>query len=345
MPNAFYDKWTATRKPWENPLLTPPATAPTGGAASLPGFTQGGMGPFGSVPQVPNPVGTAGDAIAGNLGNLSAIHNILNDIDPTVGTRRGIIDDKLAGRVPEDVEYLLAQRAAERGVGGGSVNADFLKALGLTSLGIQREGGQEAGALANEVLGIQSPMFVTPDQMQQAQYLANVMASSPDPAAAAAAAIALQRMGFNAGNVPTGGGGGGSARSATTPSANVPRATSSYAPTQPSGPGFFGGASSFNPGPGFGGEEFDVPFAPSPTGASYPWAESANQISGLPTPAAGPTDFVSARTGSQFDYSADDYGTGWANFPGFEFMNEIAPAQPSNFVEARTGDEYDWQWE
>lgn len=350
--NPFFDKWTGSRTPWVNPRTSSPAipgvpsipgqTQGGGGPGSLTGWTQAGSGAWGTVPQVPSPGDTAAGAIGWNLENLPAIHDILNDIDPTIGTRRGIISDKLAGMVPEDVEYLLAQRAAERGIGGGSVNADYLKALGLTSIGQQREGSQEAGALANEVFGIQSPMFVTPGQAQEAQYLANLMASMPDPAAAGALAIALQRMGMRAGSgagnvpgVPPSSGGGVKA-APTIP----PRGTSPTAPTAPAGGGGWG----FTPGPGFGGEEFDVPFDGTPTGggASYPWVDPwASSVSGLPAPANMASDYVTERTGSQFDYGADDYGTGWSNFPGFEFMGDIA-AMPTDFVTERTSSEFDW---
>lgn len=341
--NPFIDKWTGTRAGWTNPR-TPTPVIP--GVPSLPGQTQGGAGPWGTVPQVPSPGDTAADAIGWNLENLPAIHNILNDIDPTIGTRRGIIDDKLAGMVPEDVEYLLAQRAAERGIGGGSVNADYLKALGLTSIGQQREGAQEAGALANEVFGIQSPMFVTPGQAQEAQYLANLMASMPDPAAAGALAIALQRMGMRAGsgagNVPGAqpSPGGGAKATPTIPS----RGTLPTAPTAPAGGGGWG----FTPGPGFGGEEFDVPFdggAPSPGGsggAAYPWVNPAPmQLE----PSTGWMDsgLFGTGIGLSGNYgTGDDYGTGWGNFPGFEFMGDIAPAavSPGGFG----GEEFEWDF-
>lgn len=324
------------------PTSAPIPSAPTSPVdpGSLTGYTQSGSGPFGVVPQVPSPGETSKSAIEWNLENLPAIHQILNDIDLTIGTRRGIIGDKLSGMVPGDVEYLLAQRAAERGIGGGSVNADYLKALGLTSLGLQREGGQEAGALANEVFGIQSPMFVTPGQAQEAQYMANLLSSMPNPALAAKVAIDLQNAGRRSVGTPTGGGGGGpSIPTQLSPSrvlapgaARGTRDTIDYTKT----PGNF--TMGFNPGPGFGGEEFDVPFD---GGGVSPLTPSFNQIPGFGFGPAQPTDYVSARTGSEFDYGMDDYGTGWANFPGFEFMDTIAP-QPSNFVEARTNDEYDW---
>jgi hypothetical protein len=53
----------------------------------------------------------------------------------------------LRGQVPEDVTQQIQQRGAERGVAMGSpgspnANAAWLRALGLTSLGLQQQGEQ-----------------------------------------------------------------------------------------------------------------------------------------------------------------------------------------------------------
>lgn len=312
------------------PVSTPPTSTVPGGTGTLPGSTQSGAGPFGTVPTVPSPGTTSKSAIEWNLENLAAIHNILNDIDPTVGTRRGIISDKLAGQVPADVEYLLAQQAAERGIGGGSVNADYLRALGLTSLGLQREGASEAGNLAGEVRGIESPMFVTPDQAQQAQYIANLLASSPNPREAAQVALDLQNAGRRSVGVPNVGSGGyvGSPginrTSSSMLSRNAPAgARDTYDRSGPAWPAYPGDELDFAP---------ITPSLPSPTspGPMYNGDPSFNQIPGFGFSGNTPPDYVSARTGSQFDYGNDDYGTDWENFPGFEFMNSISPA-PSSF--------------
>ena len=60
----------------------------------------------------------------------------------------------LRGQVPEDVTQQIQQRGAERGVAMGSpgspnANAAWLRALGLTSLGLQQQGEQNlTGAVA-----------------------------------------------------------------------------------------------------------------------------------------------------------------------------------------------------
>lgn len=58
------------------------------------------------------------------------------------------IGSELGGQVPTDVMNLLGQQAAERGVATGAVgspnaNAAYLRALGLTSLGMQEQGQQD----------------------------------------------------------------------------------------------------------------------------------------------------------------------------------------------------------
>jgi len=54
----------------------------------------------------------------------------------------------LSGQVPTDVLQQIQQRGAERGVatgmpGGPNANAAWLRALGLTSLGLQQQGSQQ----------------------------------------------------------------------------------------------------------------------------------------------------------------------------------------------------------
>ena len=60
----------------------------------------------------------------------------------------GNVSSLLGGQVPTDVSQLLQRQAAERGVATGSggspnANAAWLRALGLTSLGLQAQGAQQ----------------------------------------------------------------------------------------------------------------------------------------------------------------------------------------------------------
>ena len=66
-----------------------------------------------------------------------------------IGQRSLNVGGLLRGEVPADVQYLL-QQGAERGVAMGSpgspnANAAWLRALGLTSLGLKQEGNKQLG--------------------------------------------------------------------------------------------------------------------------------------------------------------------------------------------------------
>lgn len=74
----------------------------------------------------------------------------------------GNIAGELRGEVPGDVKYLLAQQAAERGAAGGFgpgafTNASYLRALGLTSLGLRAQG--QADLTAAEGRNPAAPLF------------------------------------------------------------------------------------------------------------------------------------------------------------------------------------------
>jgi len=65
-----------------------------------------------------------------------------------VGQRSQNTTNLLRGEVPPDVLRQIQQRGAERGVstgmtGGPNMNASWLQALGLTSLGLQQQGSKE----------------------------------------------------------------------------------------------------------------------------------------------------------------------------------------------------------
>lgn len=191
----------------------------------LAGYSQPGTGAYGAVPQVPSPVETAGQAISGNIGNLAQIYGLGGGLNQfTTGQLRSQIGaglpgyagmvaqsskdigSLLGGQIPADVQSMLAQQAAERGImtgGGPNQNAALLRALGLTSLGLQQTGENElTAAIGRTPVGKQfdpSTMLVTPGQQQAAQYGANVAASAPDPAAAARAAMQAGAAGLGAG--------------------------------------------------------------------------------------------------------------------------------------------------
>jgi hypothetical protein len=132
-----------------------------------------------------------------------------------IGQSSGNILSQLQGQVPKDVANQIAQMAAERGVGTGSIgspdaNTALLRSLGLTSLGLEQQGEQNlTGAIARTPTGQQfnpQQFLVTPGQQQEAQYLANLYSAAPDPAAAANAALRNAKQGFQTGLGSLGGG-------------------------------------------------------------------------------------------------------------------------------------------
>lgn len=186
-------------------------------SATLPGSAYGGGGAYGGVPSVPNPIATAGQAVGGDIANLGQIYDLSKSVNSfnqgqllnqyqsaipnysgMIAQQSGNIGQELQGQVPSDVINQIMQQAAERGImtgspGGPNSNAAYLRALGLTSLGVQQQGTENLKTAIGEAPVAQpfdvSKMFITPEQQQQAQMAANLYASAPDPTAAAQAAI------------------------------------------------------------------------------------------------------------------------------------------------------------
>lgn len=174
---------------------------------------------YGGVPTMPNPTATASTAVGGNIGNLPQLETLAGGTNQfnqgqllgqynmaipnyaaLTQTASGNAMSELQGNVPQDVIDLLTQQAAERGIttgmpASGNANAAYLRALGLTSLGQQQAGMANLHQLTADapVAPLFNPasMFVTPEQQQEAQYMATLLASAPQPAAAAENAISL----------------------------------------------------------------------------------------------------------------------------------------------------------
>lgn len=225
----------------------------SGSNAPVPGFltgsTQGGSGAYGAVPMVPNPITTAGSAITGNTANLAALYGLakptntfnaeeaaaqvsqnLPGYKAMLGESSGNILSHLKGVVPDDVLKQLEQTAAERGIsvggGSGSPNSEaaLLRALGLTSIGLQSQG---EGELTNAIqrtptapLFNPASFFVSPQQQQEAASAASLYAAAPNPTEAAQASQAAVAAGLGAG-----------LRSGPTPSnPSIPAVPSSWNP-------------------------------------------------------------------------------------------------------------------
>lgn len=167
---------------------------------------------YGSKPATANPVNTAAQAIKGNTSNLAANSNLtlgadtitaagaqlpfelnLPGYNEMLSTATGNTQQELEGQVPQDVQNLLQQQGAERGVQTGQstnspdAEAGYLQALGLTSLGQEQQGQTNLSSLIGETPTGQAVnpanMFVTPEQQQAAAQYANTVAAAPDPEA------------------------------------------------------------------------------------------------------------------------------------------------------------------
>lgn len=201
-------------------------------SAMLPGTPNQYDPAYGGIPRVPNPGASASSAITSNLGNMSNLYSLatgaggasgsgvmaalgkeIPGVSGSIGAATNNINELLSGRVPGDVIAQLAQHAAEIGAGSGmgpmgpNTNAGYLKALGLTSLGMKQQGQQSLDSLMTSVPRAPafdpSSMMVTPAQQQEAAYMSQVLANAPVPAAAARANLDALRTGAGFGRGPS----------------------------------------------------------------------------------------------------------------------------------------------
>jgi hypothetical protein len=226
---------------YARPVSQPP-TPIFGGPANLPQAPAiGYSSAYGGIPQVPNPLQTQSDVIQGDIGSLGGLYNLADPLNRfnqqqaalglqanlpgyqgMIGQSSANIGSMLRGQIPQDVQNLLGQSAAERGVATGGIgspnaNTALLRSLGLTSLGLQQQGEQELttaiGRTPQAPIFDPSKFFVTPEQQQAAQFAANLYGSAPNPAAAAAEARrqagGVGSTGRPGGYQIVGGGGGG----------------------------------------------------------------------------------------------------------------------------------------
>lgn len=201
------------------------STATTENApGTLPGAAARGYTPAsGGVPAMPSPQASQAAAIGGNVANLPALTGQAGTInqfnlgevlkqyqagvpgwDTLSGQSSVNIGASLRGELPADVLTQMQQAAAERGIATGSpgspnANAAYLRALGLTSLGQQRYGEQAlTGAVARmprTALYNLTSDLVTPQQQQEAAYMANVLQAAPIPQDAYNQALAAGQAG------------------------------------------------------------------------------------------------------------------------------------------------------
>lgn len=205
-----------------NTFLLPGQKPPPGsGAPDVTGYDPR----FGGIPGVPNPVTSAGEAIAGNLanfGDLAKLTGQTNDLtfgqytgrlpgySDMASTSSANILAKLRGEIPQDVINLIGQQAAERGIGRGVSgsdfsNTDYLRSLGITSLDLNRQGEADFTGATDRLKGIPlfdpTSMFTKPEDVYGAGLQRNIFSSAPQPGAAAANNLNMAKLPFtNAAN-------------------------------------------------------------------------------------------------------------------------------------------------
>jgi hypothetical protein len=249
---------------------------------------------------VPSPIQSAGAAITGNVGNLGGIYNLgsginqfqnqqaiqpyianLPNYQAMVAQQSGNIGSELQGKLPQDVINQITQRAAERGVATGTSgspneNAEMLRSLGLTSLGMEEQGASDLQRAIGETPnpGLFSPesMLVSPEQQQAATAAQHLYLSSPVPEQAAQAGEDAFKQGTGFGSRATPGWAGG------------------VRPTWAGGGTATGTA---------GGDPFNIPGEVGPVGALGPFDDVTRSVG-------------TGSGGNQWNWT----GSGWSNAGG-----------------------------
>lgn len=200
---------------------------------------------YGGIPATASPVTSAATAIGGNVANMPALQGLASGVNQfnlgqqleqyntalpgysgMVAQSAGNIGSRLQGQIPQDVVDQITNQAAARGVsmgvpGSPFSNAELIKSLGLTSLGLQTQAENELTQAINRTPAV--PLFntasflVSPQDQQAAQQQANLMAAAPVPAKAQQTALDIARAGMQAG-----------AASVPTPQFQTPQQSNSY---------------------------------------------------------------------------------------------------------------------
>jgi hypothetical protein len=185
-------------------------TMPRGGTAP----TASGYEPaYGGIPQLPKYT-TDSTSMTGTDVQANLVKNLPNYMG-MVGADVGNISQNLAGALPPDVIQQIQQQAAERGIqtgspGSANTSAEYLRALGLTSLQLQQLGHSQLTEAMQRTPVQQTQAGTSTQDLSAQQAIYN---AAPVPGAAARQAMLNAQQGMNqgrslAGGVPVVGGGG-----------------------------------------------------------------------------------------------------------------------------------------
>lgn len=272
------------------------------------GGAPGSGGAYGSVPNYPSTVTNTNQTIGTNAyPQLAAI--LGSGYQGGLNTEMGNISSLLQGQIPGDVMNQIGQAGAERGISTGSPgspnsNAAMMRALGLTSLGLQQTGMQDLTQAISQV----------PIQQNQTSYETTDMsavraaaAAAPDPYLAAQQALQNAQAGIAAG--------GAGVRSGS-PSVG---GSSGVAPLSPQAPAYNPGTGGVYPSQGSGntGQSLN-------NGYMNP-LDFNNLIGGINPSDMSPDDFYNLIGGGSFDLgmNPDDFyntigGGSFAQQPGYQ---------------------------
>ena len=118
---------------------------------------------YGSVPAPTQPVSTSGAATGNAIAAGQEVNSQLPGYTQDLSNVGANITALTSGQVPGDViEQLQQQGAEENAVTGAGSNAAYLKALGLTSLGLDQTGQQDLQSILTSLPGqaiSQNPEF------------------------------------------------------------------------------------------------------------------------------------------------------------------------------------------
>lgn len=337
---------------------TGPATP--SGLGDILGTTGRGYDPaYGGIPYIPDPISSQFGSLEGNLQNLGSLFNLSGNLntfganqaqrqyqlnlpqyDQMMQQASSNIVSNLAGEVPPDVINLLQQQGAERGVGMGAVGspnagAQYLKALGLTSIGQQDKGQTQLTQAIQRTPT--SPLFnvasqmISPQEMQAARYMANIYGAAPNPRAAAEEAMRNAEEAMRAGASMAGGGGttiGGSlagggppSTTYTQPGANLPTYVYGGGGNQNMGPG---SVWSWLASQGQGGIGTSAGGGGGSTSFQFGWPGFGEPY-GTNADLTGADDWIFGPTGTQDEWSQfyDDQTGGWFDDTGSsDWMSE-----------------------
>ena len=159
---------------------------------------------YGSVPAPTQPVSTSGAATGNAIAAGQEVNSQLPGYTQDLSNVGANITALTSGQVPADViEQLQQQGAEENAVTGAGSNAAYLKALGLTSLGLDQTGQQDLQSILTSLPGqaiSQNPEFQpTTGQTLAAGQNNAALAAAPNPGAAALAGLAATGAGYNVG--------------------------------------------------------------------------------------------------------------------------------------------------